>query len=260
MRMIAAVTCLALIGGATALNAATVVRYRIEGSSTAVAKVAFLGLASKSAKFDAISGRVSFSPTNMSTLDINVAIDASKLQAGDGATLKRLKGKDFFWVEKYPTVTFIGKKLTLKTATTGTVSGDLTVRDVTKPVSMAVTFSTAPRAGDRERAIYPDRTDHHQSQGFRHDRLFRLSGEEGQNHPECETGRRVRGNQAVHIATRFSGQLSLHSGMKKVCVNLRSGGKLGWCGQEDSNFHGISPTTTSTLRVYQFRHGRIPLP
>ncbi len=30
----------------------------------------------------------------------------------------------------------------------------------------------------------------------------------------------------------------------------------GWCGQEDSNFHGLSATTTSTLRVYQFRHGR----
>lgn len=29
-----------------------------------------------------------------------------------------------------------------------------------------------------------------------------------------------------------------------------------WCGQEDSNFHGVSPTATSTLRVYQFRHGR----
>ena len=30
-----------------------------------------------------------------------------------------------------------------------------------------------------------------------------------------------------------------------------------WCGREDSNFHGLSPTTTSTLRVYQFRHDRI---
>lgn len=33
-----------------------------------------------------------------------------------------------------------------------------------------------------------------------------------------------------------------------------------WCGREDSNFHGISPTTTSTLRVYQFRHGRTETP
>src|SRR5208337_4445135 len=29
-----------------------------------------------------------------------------------------------------------------------------------------------------------------------------------------------------------------------------------WCGREESNFHGISPTATSTLRVYQFRHDR----
>ena len=30
----------------------------------------------------------------------------------------------------------------------------------------------------------------------------------------------------------------------------------GWCGREDSNFHGLSATATSTLRVYQFRHDR----
>ncbi len=29
-----------------------------------------------------------------------------------------------------------------------------------------------------------------------------------------------------------------------------------WCGREESNFHGFYPTATSTLRVYQFRHGR----
>ena len=34
----------------------------------------------------------------------------------------------------------------------------------------------------------------------------------------------------------------------------RASGK--WCGREDSNFHGIAPTATSTLRVYQFRHDR----
>ena len=33
-------------------------------------------------------------------------------------------------------------------------------------------------------------------------------------------------------------------------------GGCGWCGREDSNFHGVSPTATSTLRVYQFRHDR----
>jgi hypothetical protein len=30
-----------------------------------------------------------------------------------------------------------------------------------------------------------------------------------------------------------------------------------WCGREDSNFHDVSTTATSRLRVYQFRHDRI---
>ena len=34
------------------------------------------------------------------------------------------------------------------------------------------------------------------------------------------------------------------------------GGWTVWCGREDSNFHGLAATTTSTLRVYQFRHDR----
>jgi len=37
----------------------------------------------------------------------------------------------------------------------------------------------------------------------------------------------------------------------------RSIGYFGeWCGREDSNFHGLSPTAPSTLRVYLFRHDR----
>jgi hypothetical protein len=31
-----------------------------------------------------------------------------------------------------------------------------------------------------------------------------------------------------------------------------------WCGREDSNFHPVSGTAPSTLRVYQFRHDRMP--
>ena len=47
--------------------------------------------------------------------------------------------------------------------------------------------------------------------------------------------------------------LPLPSPGKKILGNQ---GLTDWCGLEDSNFHGLSPTTTSTLRVYQFRHGR----
>jgi hypothetical protein len=39
---------------------------------------------------------------------------------------------------------------------------------------------------------------------------------------------------------------------------VRETGEI-WCGQEDSNFQEVSPTSTSSWRVYQFRHDRIIL-
>src|SRR5438045_3021899 len=32
------------------------------------------------------------------------------------------------------------------------------------------------------------------------------------------------------------------------------GSVIGWCGREDSNFHSLSATATSRMRVYQFGH------
>ena len=44
---------------------------------------------------------------------------------------------------------------------------------------------------------------------------------------------------------------------KKPLENKKAFKGLIWCGREDSNFHGVSPTATSTLRVYHFRHDRM---
>lgn len=117
-------------------------QYRIDASaSNAKAKVAFFGLASKTARFPKISGNARIDPKKISSLSLNVNIDARALTAGDGVTLKRLKGKDFFHVTKYPAVRFSGTGLKLTGPKKGTVSGKLTARGITRPVSLAVTFS-----------------------------------------------------------------------------------------------------------------------
>ncbi len=127
------------------VSAATPLSYRIDsGASYATAKVAFLGVSSKTANFPSITGEARFRPDNLSSASVNVSIDARKLTAGDGTTQTYLKGKDFFWVEQYPTVTFKSSSLSMASTTTGTLSGNLTARGVTKPVSMRVTFSKPP--------------------------------------------------------------------------------------------------------------------
>lgn len=139
------VTALALLLTATAISAAQSYKFAIDaGASSVDAKVAFLGIGNRKALFPAVRGSVTLSPERMDSIDLDVTIDASQLKADDNLTTGRLKGKDFFYVEKYPTVRFEGTQLTMSGATTGVVRGDLTARGVTRPVALNVTFSEAP--------------------------------------------------------------------------------------------------------------------
>jgi polyisoprenoid-binding protein YceI len=126
--------------------------YRVDpAGSNVAAKVAFMGLGSRIASFPAMSGAVTLSPAAMDRIDLNVRIDARQLSASDKLTTDRLKGKNFFDVANHPSISFSGKALMMTGPTTGSVKGDLTARGVTKPVTLAVTFTTPPvRATGRE--------------------------------------------------------------------------------------------------------------
>ncbi|TRD12062.1 YceI family protein [Erythrobacter insulae] len=113
-------------------------------ASQVTAKVAFFGLSSKTMTFPKMKGDVTIVPGAPERAAIDVTFDATALQAPDETTLERLRGDKFFWVEKYPTVRFVGKSLKLSSATRGTVSGNLTARGVTKPQTLDVKFDSDP--------------------------------------------------------------------------------------------------------------------
>ena len=52
-----------------------------------------------------------------------------------------LKSPDFFDVAKYPTITFVSTEVSRSSATSYSVTGNLTMHGVTKPVTLAVTAS-----------------------------------------------------------------------------------------------------------------------
>lgn len=119
--------------------------YRIDPASSDVsAKVAFFGLSSKTAQFPKLSGGIAFDPGDRESIDLDVTIDARAMTAPDTVTLERLKGENFFWVERYPTVRFAGRRLAMSSATQGTVAGELTARGVTRPATLAVRFNESP--------------------------------------------------------------------------------------------------------------------
>lgn len=129
-------------------NAASVPqRYILDASASNVsAKVPFFGLASKTARFPRMQGAVTIVPGAPERAVIDVTFDATALEAPDSVTLARLKGEKFFWVERYPTIRFVGRALRLSSPTRGTVAGELTARGVTRPATLDVAFDTDPVA------------------------------------------------------------------------------------------------------------------
>lgn len=120
-------------------------RYRLdEARSTVSAKVAFLGFASKSARFPKLSGRITLQPDRLDAIDLDVDLDARALTAGDKVTLDRLKGKDFFDVANHPVVSFSGRRMTMTGPVTATVEGNVTARGITRPVVLQVAFAQPP--------------------------------------------------------------------------------------------------------------------
>ncbi len=118
--------------------------YTLDPGSSAIAKVSFLGLSSKSAGFPKLTGRVVLDPARPQSLDLDVLVDARELTAGDGVTLARLKGANFFDVKNYPTIRYHGTAMTMTGANTANVAGELTVRGVTKPSVLKVSFAIPP--------------------------------------------------------------------------------------------------------------------
>lgn len=148
-RRFSALTCLLLIAAAD-----TPLHYLLDANSSDVtAKVAFFGLASKTARFPSMSGHVTIVPDRPSQALIDVTLDARALQAPDKVTLRRLKGEKFFWVEKYPTVHFVGTRLTMRDETHGSVDGKLTARGVTRDETLFVTFDESPTKAPKSRPI-----------------------------------------------------------------------------------------------------------
>jgi polyisoprenoid-binding protein YceI len=104
-------------------------------------------------RFTAVSGTIILAddPTE-STLEVN--IDMGSVSSGDEARDDHLRSADFFDAENHPTATFRSTRIT-RTGTSGTVTGDLTIKGVTKPVTLQVEYLGHVRdPWDGDRAIF----------------------------------------------------------------------------------------------------------
>ncbi len=88
--------------------------------------------------FKDVHGTLDFDPENPREASAEVTIDARKLWTGEPERDKHLKSADFLDVENHPTITFRGRGVALCGADEARFGGDLTIRGVTRPVTLDV--------------------------------------------------------------------------------------------------------------------------
>ena len=94
-----------------------------------------LGLSKVRGWFTEFSGEVDGDPSNMTTASGRVEVQMASVSTGSPDRDAHLKSADFFDVEKYPTMTFVSKSVT-RDGDDYKVTGDLTIKDVTKEVTL----------------------------------------------------------------------------------------------------------------------------
>src|SRR4051812_35204292 len=111
-------------------------RYNIDPShSAAEFSVRHLMITNVKGRFGKLSGVVELDIERPEASKIDVTIDATSIDTREEKRDAHLRSPDFFDVEKYPTITFVSKRVT-RSADGFAVLGDLTMRGITKDVTL----------------------------------------------------------------------------------------------------------------------------
>lgn len=116
--------------------------YILDSSHLTIAfLVSHVGFAKTLGIFKTAEGSFVFDEEEPSVTDIEVTIPAASVFTNNDARDNHLRSADFLAAEQYPKITFEGTSATQTGPRTGTVTGDLTLRGVTKPVTLEVTWN-----------------------------------------------------------------------------------------------------------------------
>lgn len=88
--------------------------------------------------FDKTSGKIIYDRAAR-TASVDITIYPKSVNTGYGLFNKLLQDSDYFDTAKYPTITFKSTKVTFKGDKPVTVYGNLTIKGITKPVTLRLT-------------------------------------------------------------------------------------------------------------------------
>ena len=107
--------------------------------ASVTARVLHMGVSYYAVRFDTFDASFTYDPANPSGAKVKASVDATSLDVG--APYGRRFADEFLDATKNPVVSFVSTQIVpAADGRTGTMTGDLTLHGVTKPVTFNVTF------------------------------------------------------------------------------------------------------------------------
>jgi polyisoprenoid-binding protein YceI len=129
---------LTLISGAFAQTAKT---WNVDKMHSAVKfSVSHLVISEVDGSFKIFDGNMVATKEDFTDAKINFTVDVNSINTDNANRDGHLKSDDFFNAEKYPNMTFASTSFKKKSGSAYELTGDLTIRDVTKKVTFAVKY------------------------------------------------------------------------------------------------------------------------
>jgi len=125
--------------GMMMVSAAMAATWTIDPAHSAARfKVRHLMISNVEGRFGEVTGTINYDESDVSKSSVEATIDARTIDTGAEARDKDLKSANFFEVEKYPTMTFRSTKVEKAGDGRLKVTGDLTMKGITKPIVLDV--------------------------------------------------------------------------------------------------------------------------
>jgi polyisoprenoid-binding protein YceI len=130
------------------------VEWKLDTSHTSVGfSVPHLVVSSVDGRFKEATAKITLDEADLTKSQVTVEINAASIDTGDQKRDDHLKAPDFFDAKKFPKLTFKSTKIA-KAGAGYKLTGDLTIRDVTKSVTLDATVSAPVKTpwGNQARA------------------------------------------------------------------------------------------------------------
>lgn len=116
--------------------------YQLEPRHTQIEfSIRHFGITDYHGRFDKASGTLSFNPTDPTKSAVAITIDMTSLNVPSTELISQLAAPAIFDSAKFPTATFRSNSITKTGPNTGTIAGDLTIKGITKPAVLDVTYN-----------------------------------------------------------------------------------------------------------------------